>query len=139
MPEVTGEDEAARVSGVDVGTGGKGAGGEVGGAALEEEAAALEATSGGDLCFEEAVLGGLDLLLGLRDKGRRRGGAMARGCGVRVWGLGEERGRGGGETCRRERRWLRASSICRTRSSKAADSSITQPAVAAAAVGEGLR
>jgi hypothetical protein len=71
VPEVTGEDDAAGLSGVDVGAGGKGAGGEFGGAALEEEAAALEATGGGGFRFEEAVLGGLDLLLGLRDKGKR--------------------------------------------------------------------
>ena len=36
LPEVAGDEEPARAGGVDVGAGGEGAGGEVGGAALEE-------------------------------------------------------------------------------------------------------
>jgi len=48
------------------------AGGEVGGAALEEEAAALEPACGGELGGENVELGCLDLLLSLRNKGKRR-------------------------------------------------------------------
>lgn len=92
MPEVAGDGEAARAGGVDVGARAEGAGGEVGRAALEEEAAALEAAGGGDLGAEEAGLGGLELLLGLRGKGRmRRGEVGVLGFGV----LGSEGERGG--------------------------------------------
>lgn len=90
LPEVAGDDEAARACGVDVGAGGEGAGGEVGGAALEEEAAALESARGGELGGEDAELGGLNLLLGLRIKargGKRRRGEAAGG--VRVWRVSE--------------------------------------------------
>ena len=44
------------MGGVDVSAGGEGAGGEVCGAALEEEAAPLEAAGGGGLGGEEAGL-----------------------------------------------------------------------------------
>ena len=65
LPEVAGDGEAAQARGVDVGAGGEGPRGDVGGAALEEEAASLEPARGG----EDAGLGGLDLLLGLRQQG----------------------------------------------------------------------
>lgn len=68
LPVVADDGEAARARGVDVSAGGEGAGGEVGGAALEEEAAALESARGGELGGENAGLGGLDLLLGLRNR-----------------------------------------------------------------------
>jgi hypothetical protein len=70
LPEVAGDKETARACGVDVGAGGEGAEGEVGGAALEEETAALESARGGELGGENTGLGGLDLLLGLRIKAR---------------------------------------------------------------------
>ena len=54
--DVAGDSEAARVGGVDVSAGGEGAGGEIRGAALEEEAAPLEAAGGGGLGGEEAGL-----------------------------------------------------------------------------------
>ena len=72
LPEVAGDEAAARACGVDAGAGGEGAGGEVGCAALEEKAAALEPARGGELGGEDAELGGLDLLLGLRIKGKGR-------------------------------------------------------------------
>lgn len=94
LPEVAGDEEPARACGVDVGAGGEGAGGEVGGAALEEEAAALESARGGELGGENAELGGLDLLLGLRIKGK--GGKRRRGeaGGARVWRVSEREMRG---------------------------------------------
>lgn len=76
LPEVAGDEEAARACGVDVGACGERAVGEVGGAVLEEKAAALESARGSVLGGENAGLGGLDLLLGLRIKatggGKRR-------------------------------------------------------------------
>jgi hypothetical protein len=75
-PEVAGDGEAARSGSVDVGAGGEGTGGEVGGAALEEEEAALESARGGDLGGEESGLDDLELLLGLRH--RERGGRRRR-------------------------------------------------------------
>ena len=69
LPEVAGDGEAAQARGVDVGAGGEGPRGDVGGAALEEEAASLEPARGGELGGEDAGLGGLDLLLGLRQQG----------------------------------------------------------------------
>lgn len=75
LPEVAGDGEAAQARGVDVGAGGECPGGEVGGAALEEKASVLESARGCELGGEDAGLGGLDLLLCLRNKatgGRRR-------------------------------------------------------------------
>jgi hypothetical protein len=71
-PEVPGDGKAAKARGVDVGAGDEGPGGEVGGAALEEEAAVLEPARGGELGGEDAGLGCLDLLLGLRQQGNGR-------------------------------------------------------------------
>ena len=62
-----GDGEAARVGGVDVNAGGEGAGGEVYGAVLEEEAAPLEAAGGGGLGVKEAGLS-----WGRRETGRWR-------------------------------------------------------------------
>jgi hypothetical protein len=66
-PEVAGDGDAAR-------SGSEGTGGEVGGAALEEEEVALEMARGGDLGGEESGLGDLELLLRLhhRERGGRR-------------------------------------------------------------------
>lgn len=68
LPVFADDGEAAQARGVYAGAGGDGAGGEVGGAALEEEAAVLESARGGDLGGENAGLGDLDLLLGLRNR-----------------------------------------------------------------------
>jgi hypothetical protein len=75
LPEVASDGEESQPRGVDVGAGSECTGGEVGGAALEEEAAVLESPRGCELGGEDAGFGGLDLLLGLRNKatgGRRR-------------------------------------------------------------------
>lgn len=75
LPDVAGDGEAAQARGIDVGAGGEGAGGEVGGAALQEDAAALESARGGELGGENAGLGSLYLLLGLRNKAQGGGEA----------------------------------------------------------------
>ena len=95
LPEVAGDGEAAQARGVDVGAGGEGPGGDVGGAALEEEAASLEPARGGELGGEDAGLGGLDLLLGLRQQGNGEEGGAAGEAGELGFGGADEEGSGG--------------------------------------------